>query len=169
MWLRRGCSRTLQLWSPWFFLGSWFSICCHSWGEKKWFLSWICTAAFFFNELSSIIINSGEENYSALNALRGAHEKAILFKAHRLRVLNQQTSIEKAIDAMRKNYINGIIECFITKDYKMKLDPIYYHEKQLIITGIEGWAGHFSILHNRRQKFAITREILHRSCYRKRK
>ena len=93
---------------------------------------------FFFNELSSIIINSGEENYSALNALRGAHEKAILFKAHRLRVLNQQKSIEKAIDAMRKNYINGIIECFITKDYKLKLDPIYYHEKQLIITGIEG-------------------------------
>jgi hypothetical protein len=39
---------------------------------------------------------------------------------------------------MRQNYINGISECFITTDYKMKLDPIYYREKPLIITENEG-------------------------------
>jgi hypothetical protein len=33
----------------------------------------------------------------ALKALRGAHEKAILFKGHCLRVLNQQMSIEKPL------------------------------------------------------------------------
>ena len=98
----------------------------------------MCIIALFFNELSNFIIASGEETDSALTALRGAHKKAILFKGHRLRVLNQKNSIEKALATMRQNYINGISECFITTDYKMKLDPIYYREKPLIITENEG-------------------------------
>jgi hypothetical protein len=67
----------------------------------------MCIIALFFNELSNFIIASGEETDSALKALRGAHKKAILFKGHRLRVLNQKNSIEKALATMRQNRLQN--------------------------------------------------------------
>ena len=50
---------------------------------------------YFFNRLNNIILSSPQDNESALTALRGAHEKAILYMGHLLRVLNQQMAIEK--------------------------------------------------------------------------
>jgi hypothetical protein len=43
---------------------------------------------------------------------------------------------------MRQNYINGINECFITIDYKMKLDSIYYREKTVDHYGKRGMSWH---------------------------
>ena len=98
---------------------------------------------YFFNRLNNIILSSPQDNESALRAFRGAHEKAILYMGHRLCVLNQQVAIEKTLDSMRQNFLNGITECFVTIDYKMKLDPIYYREKTVDNYGKKGmiWYG----------------------------
>jgi hypothetical protein len=64
---------------------------------------------YFFNRLNNIILSSPQDNESALTALRGAHEKAILYMGHLLRVLNQQMAIEKkTLDSMRQIFLNEL-------------------------------------------------------------
>lgn len=93
-----------------------------------------------------MILSSPEDHDSAITALQGAHEKAILFMGHRLRMVNQQVAIEKTLDSMRQNFLHGITECVITIDYKMKLDPIYYREKTVDHFGKRGMSWHGAML-----------------------
>lgn len=109
-------------------------------------MSWMQITTFFFHQLNNIILSSPEDQDSAVRTLRGAQEKAILFMGHRLRVINQQVAIEQTLDSIRQHFLNGITECFVTIDYKMKLDPIYYREKTVDHYGKRGMSLHGAML-----------------------
>ena len=79
---------------------------------------------FFFHRLIRKIDSAEQQEESARMAVRDCQENAVILMGHRMRVINQQVSIQKLLSY-------GTIECVITIDYKMKLDPIYYIERRL--------------------------------------
>jgi hypothetical protein len=80
-------------------------------------------------------------------AVSDCQEKAVLFMAHRMRVVNQQVSIQKVLNIMKMNCVNyGTKQCVVTIDYKMKLDPIYYREKTVDHYGKRGMSWHGSMI-----------------------
>jgi hypothetical protein len=88
--------------------------------------SWMQTTKLFFHQLTNVILSFPKDQDSAVRALQGAKEKAILFMGHHLPVLNQQKSVDKTLESIRQNFLNGITECLVTIDYKMKLDTVKY-------------------------------------------
>ena len=84
---------------------------------------------------------------SAIKALIGCEEKAMLYMGHRMRVTNQQMSIQKIFDHMKDECVNnGKKLCVITLDYKMKLDPLYFREKTVDHYGKRGMSWHGSMV-----------------------
>jgi hypothetical protein len=79
----------------------------------------------FFHRLIRKIDSAEQQEESARMTVRDCQENAVIFMGHRMRVINQQVSIQKLLNVMKMNCVSyGTKECVITIDYKMKLDPI---------------------------------------------
>ena len=108
-----------------------------------------CKSLFsFYSRLHDTLV-AIPAHASAIDIVDECSSKARLFTSHKLRVINQQTTIQGIKDTMKSlcTINKSSDKAIVLLDYKMKLEPIYYREKTSDHYGKRGISWHGAMIY----------------------
>jgi hypothetical protein len=109
---------------------------------------YMCEQLFSFFEKLKVLLAGHVAEQSLTFVLSDCSEKAKLFLAHRLRVVNQQVAIAQVIQELRTECLssNCCSRALVVMDFKMKQEPMYFREKTVEHYGKRGISWHGSMV-----------------------